>query len=204
MAVFHCWQNNFHHHHNITADIWYVCYQYDISLSCHIPQLVGFPSDIHNQQVQHNTNFTSNGLSAWTIRFLPSYVPSRSRHFWGVLSRPVSLWENSTLLWSPSPCVCSYPIFPHSVSTPHSLFFASIIKYPTLRNLNNATQMGRDSCSFSQSLAVSSVLKAKRKRFFMCCANWCHQKLGAFPFLLNKVSSCARSTLDNTYLYLYI
>lgn len=101
----------------------------------------------------------------------------RSPHFSGFLLMEVfsgsavkghiaPLRENSALPWYPCPQLPSHPIFPRSVSTPHSPSSASIIKYPTLRNLNNVTQMEKKASRpfFSQSLAVSTVPKVRREK----------------------------------------
>lgn len=69
--------------------------------------------------------------NARTVGFLTSFIFSTFRHF------RASVKEQRPLLISLLP---SHPVLPHSVS-PRLTLFASIIKYPTLRNLNNVAQM---------------------------------------------------------------
>lgn len=153
----------------------------------------------------------------------PLSVPPVLGIFWECCQgHIVSVGEQRPPLVSPPLAFYSHPIFPHSVSTPHSPFFASIIKYPTLRNLNNVTQMEKASRSFSQSLVLSIVFKQRRKKS-PCCSlpniyvvyitrgeftlpHWLNYLkdltpidvtkniiFGALPLLLYMVSSPARS-----------
>lgn len=62
------------------------------------------------------------------------------------------------------PHIFPFTSFSLTLSPRLTLSFASIIKYPTLRNLNNVTQMEKTSHSFSQSLAASTVLNARRRK----------------------------------------